>query len=332
MILYADFFKKYPRNHKYSDEKIKIIQEEENEILNFIKNNENIYELTNLSYSKYSHWGLEKAVEIFPIYEEFDFSYDFLKLIFNAQIESYILEKERYSSTSYYKIGLTIQEKIIDFLFEIPINENTKNFFEFIINVGIDYQPEKRKEYDVLKYIKETIELFYYKVDENKDSNTMLKTLWGFWEILYLKIKNETALYNPEFLFYGKYWKYEADDWFVLKDSNISSIYLKKIEALDYLNLEAIMQLLSGIGFQSLMPQGIKVLTKHLKFDGKQPLNINYYYGEKLIMRCFKDKIKKIKEDESLLNEFLWFLNTMVDLGSSKAYYIRENLILYKRK
>jgi len=84
IILYADFFKKYPRNHKYSDEKIKIIQEEENEILNFIKSNENIYELTNLSYSKYSHWGLEKAVEIFPIYEEFDFSYDFLKLIFNA--------------------------------------------------------------------------------------------------------------------------------------------------------------------------------------------------------------------------------------------------------
>ena len=45
----------------------------------------------------------------------------------------------------------------------------------------------------------------------------------------------------------------------------------------------------------------------------------------------FKDKIKQIKEDESLLNEFLWFLNVMVDLGSSKAYYIRENLILYKK-
>ena len=86
-----------------------------------------------------------------------------------------------------------------------------------------------------------------------------------------------------------------------------------------------------GIGFQSLMPEGIKVLTKHFKSDVKKLLNINYYYGEKLIMRGFKDKIKQIKEDESLLNEFLWFLNVMVDLGSSKAYYIRENLILYKK-
>lgn len=159
----------------------------------------------------------------------------------------------------------------------------------------------------------------------------MLNNLWHFWEILYLKVKNETKLYSQEFLFYGKYWKYEADSWFVLKDQNISSIYLKKIESLDYLNVEALIQLLSGIGFQSLMPQGIKILTKHLKSDVKELLNINYYYGEKLIMRCFKDKTKQIKEDESLLNEFLWFLNVMVDLGSSKAYYIRENLILYKK-
>ncbi len=158
-----------------------------------------------------------------------------------------------------------------------------------------------------------------------------LNNLWNFWEIFYVKVKNETSLFNKEFLFYGKYWKYEADNWFVLKDDNVANIYLKKIENLDYLNIEALMQLLSGIGFQSLMPQGIKVLTKHLKSDVKQLININYYNGEKLIMRCFKDKIMQIKEDESLLNEFLWFLNIMIGLDSSKAYYIRENLILYKK-
>ena len=71
-----EFFKKYPRHNRYSDEEIKNIQDEENKILTFIENNESVYELTNLSYSKYSHWELEKAVDIFPIYEEFDFSCD----------------------------------------------------------------------------------------------------------------------------------------------------------------------------------------------------------------------------------------------------------------
>lgn len=329
IILYAEFFKKYPRHNRYSDEEIKKIENEENEILNFIRNNENVYELTNLSYSKYSHWELEKAVDIFPIYEEFDFSYNFLKLIFNNQIESYLLGNKRYD---YYKIGITIRETIIDFLFEIPFNTNTKYFLENLLDTGANFKNDNlRLEYDVTKYIKEIVEWFYYKVDRNNGNEKMLNNLWNYWDVLYLKVKNKTNLYNQEYLFFGK-WKSEADDWFVLKKDNISSIYLKKIESLSYLNIEALMQLFSGVGFQSLMPQGIKVLTKHLKLDVKQLHNINYYYGEKLIMRCFKDKVKQIKEDELLLNEFLWFLNLLVDLGSSKAFYIRENLILYKNK
>lgn len=328
IILYAEFFKKYPCHNRYSDEEIKKIKNEENEILNFIQNNENVYKLTNLSYSKYSHWELEKAADIFPIYEEFDFSYNFLALIINAQIESYLLGNERYD---YYKIGITIRESIIDFLFEIPSNTNTKSFFENLLDIGANFKNDDlRLKHDVTKYVEEIVEWFYYKVDSNSDNEEMLNNLWDYWNVLYLKIKSETHLFNKEYLFFGK-WKSEADDWFVLKKDNISSIYLKQIENLSYLNIEALIQLLSGIGFQSLMPQGIKVLAKHVKSDIEQLLNINYYYGEKLIMRCFKDKIKQIKEDESLLNEFLWFLNLMVDLGSSKAYYIRENLILYKK-
>ncbi len=44
----------------------------------------------------------------------------------------------------------------------------------------------------------------------------MLNNLWNYWDVLYLKIKNITNLYNQEYLFFGK-WKYEADDWFALK-------------------------------------------------------------------------------------------------------------------
>ena len=331
IILYAEFFKKYPRHNRFSDEEIKIIENEENEILNFIQNNKNFYELTNLSYSKYSHWELEKAVNIFPIYEEFDFSYLFLELIFCAHIESYSSGKRKYSSVDYHQIGFTIRETIIDYMFEIPFNDNTKNFFEFIINTGINFKPEKHRDDKVIEYIKKLIEWFYYKVDSNPDSKKMLNNLWFFWNVLYLKTKEGAKLFNQEYLFYGN-WRSEADNWFVLNGDYISNAYLRKIENLDYINVEALLQLLSGIGLQDLMPQGIKILTKHLKSNVKQLLNVNYYYGEKLIMRCFRGKIKQIKEDESLLNEFLWFLNVMINLGSSKGYYIREMLILYRNK
>lgn len=323
MILYAEFFKKYPIHNRYSDEEIKIIQEKEKEILEFINNDESIYKLTDLSYSKYSHHELEKAINLFPTDKEYNFSYSFLQTIFKTHIESYSLEKQRYSS-HYHRIGVELQKTMVDFLFETPFNENSKILFEYIINTGLHFKPKKYEE-DEIKYIKETIKLFYYKVDSHPDSEKMCDNLWRFWEILY---KDGGILFNQEFLFCGQ-WKYEADSWFALKDDDVSSRYLKKIEKLDEVDIKALMQLLSGIGFQSLMPQGIKILIKHLK---QNIIDMNYDYGEKLIMRCFSDKIKQIKEDPSLLNDFLWFLDLMINMGSSKAYYIRENLILYKKK
>lgn len=329
LILYAAFNEKYPRHFRYSEKEIKKIENEEKEILGFIENNEVDYEFSDLSYSHYSHWDLDKVAHIFPTYEEYNFSYTFLRIIFNAQIESYSMGEEGYRVTDYYKIGLTIKETFIAFLFEIPFNANAKSFFEFIINIGINYDYKKRNSHDAIEYIEKIVESFYYKLDRNYGSDKMLNNFWNYWDTLYLKINTGTSLFNKEFLLRGS-WKHEADNWFVLKEEAKSSIYLKKIDKLDYINIEALMQLLSGIGFQSLMPLGMKILNKHLKSDIKQLLDVNYYYGEKLIMRCFKDKIKEIKEDDLLLEEFLWFLNLMINLESSKAYYIRENLILFK--
>lgn len=332
LISYAEFNKKYSIDSRYSEEEIKDIQNEEQEILDFIQTNDKDYEISDLSYSKYSHWDLKKVAYIFPIYEEYNFSYIFLKTIFNAHMESYSSEEDRYTSTDYYKIGLTIRETIIDFLFEIPFNKDTNSFFEFIVDKGINYDNSIRKSHKAIEYIENILEWFYYKVDSNRGNEKIMNNFWSFWDILYYKINTGGYLFNKEFLFYGNYWKSDAEDWFVLKKDSSVQVYLKQINKLNFIDIEALMQLLSGIGFQSLNPQAIKILTKHLKSDTKQLLSINYYYGEKLIMRCFKNKLKEIKEDNSLLEEFLWFLNLMIDIGSSKAYYIRENLILYKKQ
>lgn len=331
MILYAEFNKKYSRHKQYSETQISHIQSEENEILNFIENNTDEYVFSNLSYSRYSHWDLDKVAHIFPIYQEFNFSYIFLKAIFNAQIESYSLAEGRSRSVDYYKIGLTIRETIINFLFEIPFNINTNSFFEIIIDTGINYDSSNRESRYAIEYMENFVEWFYYKVDSNHGNQIMLDNFWKFWNTLFDKLKSGSYLFNKEYLFYGNYWNSEAEDWFVIKQSNQIDTYLNNISKFEYINILALMQLLSGIGFQSLNPQSIKTLTKHLKSDTKQLLNLNYFYGEKLIMRCFKNKIKEIKEDDLLLEDFLWLLNHMINLGSSKAYYIRENLILYKK-
>ncbi|OYQ37001.1 hypothetical protein CHU92_08995 [Flavobacterium cyanobacteriorum] len=271
LLLYAKFNKKYPQHFQYAEEQLNEIQAEEEKILDFIENNSDEYKFSDLSYSKYSHWDLDKATHIFPIYEEHNFSYNFLKAIFNAHIESYSLEEDRYRSTDYYITGLTVRETIIDFLFEVPFNKDTNSFFEFIINTGVNYDLSIRKSHDAIEYIEKIIEWFYYKVDSNYGADVMLNNFWNFWSTLYIKLNSGIHLFNKEFLFNGN-WKSEAEDWFVLKHNNQAEIYLKKINKLDYININAFMQLLSGIGFQSLNPQAIKILTKHLKSDIKQLL------------------------------------------------------------
>ncbi|UMY64353.1 MULTISPECIES: ATP-binding protein [unclassified Flavobacterium] len=331
LILYAEFNKKYPRHFQYSEQQLDEIQEEEQKILDFIKNNCDKYEFSDLSYLKYSPWDLDKVTRIFPIYEEYDFSYSFLKAIFHAHIDSYSLEDRKYGYPNNQKIGLTIKETITDFLFEINFNRNTKSLFEFIVDSGLNYETSKRQGRYAVEYFENFLEWFYYKADSNQGSEQMLDNFWSFWDTLFEKINLGFHLFNKEFLFYGNYWKSEAEDWGVLKYNNRADNYLKKLDKLDYINIKALIQLLSGIGFQSLNPQAIKILTKRLKSNTKPLSRIDILYGEKLVVRCFKYKLKEIKENDLLLDEFLWFLNLLIDHESSKAYYIRENLILYKK-
>jgi hypothetical protein len=324
LILYAEFNKKYPQHKQYSNNQIKTIQLEQKVILDFVENNREEFIFSNISYSNYSQWDLHKALFIFPTNELFYFSNDFVQIIFKAQIESYTLDLDRYSSTNYYEIGNTIKDVINEFLLENEFTENSKHLFNQIIDVNLNLFYKNRKIYDIKKYVESLIEFFYYKVDNNSENELIKTNFWIYWNELYLKIKDNNN-FSQEFLFYSSYWKSDVKEWKVLKGK--SEKYLIDIENLSYVNIKALMQLLSNLGFDYLMPNGLKILVKHLKADS---INFDYYYGEKLIMNCFKQKIKEIKEDRILLEDFLWLLDLMINLGSSKAYLIRENIILYK--
>ena len=58
---------------------------------------------------------------------------------------------------------------------------------------------------------------------------------------------------------------------------------------------------------------------------------LNSIQGDRLIMRLYNDHIASIKHNKRLMDNFIYLLNHMIDLGSSNAYYIRENVITYKK-
>lgn len=325
IIRYAEFFKKYGRNLRFSEDQLQSIQNEEMKILDFVDDNEMVYELSNLSYSKYSYFDLDKALGIFAVDKDYDFSFDFINSMFEAQYESYGSTNREYSSEYYYEIELTIRHTLVAYLLHncTPKNET---FFQNII--GLD---SKTIGYDRTKFIKKIIEDLYYKIDRHSEDVSMKKSFWKYWDRLFLQVKDSKHFLLQEFLFYGRWWRPEADNWSILEEVEISQKYLDMLSRLSFANTDAFLQLFSGIGFQSLMPQGVTVLVKCLINDNINLLEgNNYYYGERLIMKVFKDKFKLIKESKKRLADFLEFLDIMIISGSSKAYYIRENLILYK--
>jgi hypothetical protein len=49
-----------------------------------------------------------------------------------------------------------------------------------------------------------------------------------------------------------------------------------------------------------------------------------------MIKRLYYNHISIIKNDKKIIDDYVWILTQMVDLGSSEAYLFRENVITYK--
>lgn len=79
------------------------------------------------------------------------------------------------------------------------------------------------------------------------------------------------------------------------------------------------------------MPDGIGWIVEILRQDSNQSILLATPSGERLIRKHFNENISKIKNSKKQTSDFLYILNVMVDLGSSTAYFIRENVITYKK-
>ncbi|MCC5814955.1 MAG: hypothetical protein JJT78_09380, partial [Leptospira sp.] len=86
----------------------------------------------------------------------------------------------------------------------------------------------------------------------------------------------------------------------------------------------------STIGGKEFLPEGINWLTRILKENNMAISSLTTDSANRLMKRIFYNYISEIKNDRELIEEYIWILNTMVDLGSSDAYFLRENVITYK--
>ena len=93
----------------------------------------------------------------------------------------------------------------------------------------------------------------------------------------------------------------------------------------------SILNVFSTVGENTFLPESISLLVDILKSKVDYTDALLYPSAERMIKRLYYNHISIIKNDKKLIDDYIWILNRMVDLGSSEAYFIRENVITYKK-
>ncbi len=157
------------------------------------------------------------------------------------------------------------------------------------------------------------------------------------WENLKVQISNSSKTNFSSSLFLDFYsnnvpftWDEADKDWLPLVDKE--DYFVQVIEQFGYANIRAILNIFVSIGHSRLLPNGLKLLVKILREHTTELRKVVTTKGEHFIENLFHSFCTKIKEDKSLLDDYIWLLDNMVDLGSSRAYLIRDNVITYKSK
>lgn len=344
LIEYAKYKKSKPRKHLLHDEdEIKKALKEEQDFVETLSSNTNLDIIINdIAFDAYEAYILSKALIITPYYSNLNLYNDFiLKLI--PLITSDLKNEEQYSynrSGNPRQINSRARLDIQFFLSELLFIANatlSKRVIDLIL-IPIYSEEHSMSRYgrdDLFEFCSKIPEFSIYKLDDiisksndEKNNEELISNFWILWEYFFEKIKESEKSYFINILLLGIDWKKESSHWKALE--NRKDLYKKFVLELGQNNTKSIINLFSTAGDKTFLPEGIIWLTSLLRENEKEVINLISPSGERLIKRLFYNHILQIKSSKLLIDNYIWLLNHMIDLGSSEAYLFRENVITYK--
>ena len=222
-----------------------------------------------------------------------------------------------------------------DLLFKAK-GELSKSVLDLIIDpiYQLEFRDVRRQD-DLFEFSSKILEYVIYRLDEfvanstDEDLNQkLIANFWAIWQHLFEKIKASGKQYFLGMLFLDIQWKVTASHWKPLE--NKRDFYHSMVKDLGKYKIASILNVLSTIGEKTFLPESISWVVEIFKSENSTTTALQYPSAERIIKRLFYNHISKIKNDKLLIDDYVWILNMLVDLGSSEAYLFRENVITYK--
>lgn len=169
-------------------------------------------------------------------------------------------------------------------------------------------------------------------INENKDVEKYRNQFWELWTYLFNKVKSSGSSFFAKELLLDineGYWTIKSDNWKGFVNNKIQ--YNLFADYFKSKSLPHIISVFSSFGEKVFLPSGINFIVANLKDDESNYKSLDSASAVKLIQLLFNKHMQEIKENQSLIENFIFILNKMIDLGYCEAYLIRECVITYKK-
>jgi hypothetical protein len=249
--------------------------------------------------------------------------------------EDYSYNRSRQGRQIHFQSVLDTKSYLAKLLLEAK-SELAKSVLDLIINTIYEQGIRSfRGRDDLFDFGSDITENVIYKLDDitanssDEDLNQkLIANFWVLWQYFYDRIKASGKEYFLSTLFLDIKWKETASHWKPLETKK--DFYHSMVMDLGQNRATSILNVFSTIGERTFLPESISWLVDIFKKQPATTVALIYPSAERLIKRLFYNHISKIKNDKALIDDYVWILNRMVDLGSSEAYLFRENVITYK--
>ncbi len=350
LIKYSIYRKENSKYFRYQDESSsKAALEKEEEFIQQTSSNKKLkLDLSEISLDNCESYLLARTLVITPYNaEDKDFS-DFVTHLLPIVLAD--LSKEEDSSYNRSRKSRQFSHESISdieqYLANLFLNTNL-DFSKSVLTMLVDSlssssQNKKFGKNDLLEFVKTTLDYFVLKLCDNeslKIDQTQYKqqqtNFWNLWEVLFYLIPDNSnhpliqkLLLDIRYLLWDFKGNPNKNDLSVLNGKR--EFYKKIVLEKGRSNTLSVINVFSTIGGKEFLPEGICWLTEIFKSDITTTSSLLYPSAERMIKRLFYNHISKIKNDKNLIEDYVWILNRMVDLGSPEAYLFRENVITYK--
>jgi len=330
MVEYSKLYKKKIYHQLPQEEQEEFLQkffEKEEHLMNSVIENNIKSDISDISVETSSRRFLVFASLILPFETHNTSHQEYIRLVFELLFSVMNKKEDGWYSVrgNDYSLSNIFDDYLSKFLLSQPKEFSTK-FFGEILDKIYSSEVSGIKE-DAFNFVKRIIEQLIVEADA---LGTEAKKFWPLWEVLERKIKESNKQIYISYLFLSIPWRRsDVEHWLPME--NKKNYFKRLITDLGYLNIDAVVRLLSGIGTKTLLPDGIVWLKSTL---GKiqSPLEIlnheeTLFYCEKLVQRLYYKHLKVIKTNREICQSLIFLLDKMIDLGSSNAFIIREQVI-----